>query len=110
MVAAIYLRPRSHRPVRQRLYPTDPVVGVDATRIAVGASVLRIRRCQFLVNVPNQIIVWTVVFGGVSRTASSGLNRGGANSWCVWTCLDFVMLVAIGRARCEMRPFAEVDR
>lgn len=69
------------------------------------AALLKDRKFQFLLILPNQIIFWLVIILGISATAIPGLNFGTAITWYLLFCLVFVMMVVIGRAWCSMRPF-----
>jgi NosR/NirI family nitrous oxide reductase transcriptional regulator len=88
-----------------RFEASDPPRGWDLTRNPRIARLVRSRRFQFLLILPNQIVFWTVIFVGVLGTAIPGLNFGAAITWYVWFCLVFVMMVVVGRAWCAMCPF-----
>jgi polyferredoxin len=88
-----------------RFAPSDPPRGWDITRNPRVARIVRDRRFQFLLILPNQIIFWTVIFVGLLGTADPGLNFGTAITWYVWFCLVFVLMVVVGRAWCAMCPF-----
>jgi NosR/NirI family transcriptional regulator, nitrous oxide reductase regulator len=102
---AIRLRPPDRAGAEERFGPSDPPRGWDITRNPRIARLVRDRRFQFLLIVPNQIIFWTVIFVGLLGTAIPGLNFGTAITWYVWFCLVFVLMVVIGRAWCAMCPF-----
>ena len=97
-------RPTSDGMTR-RFASSDPSPGLDLARRPVLARLMRDRRFQFLLVLPNQIVFWTVIFVGLLGTAVPGLNFGTAITWYVWFCLVFVMMVVVGRAWCSMCPF-----
>jgi NosR/NirI family transcriptional regulator, nitrous oxide reductase regulator len=102
---AIRLRQPDRAGAEDRFGPSDPPRGWDITRNPRIARLVRDRRFQFLLIVPNQVIFWTVIFVGLAGTAIPGLNFGAAITWYVWFCLVFVMMVVVGRAWCAMCPF-----
>ncbi|HEX9031657.1 MAG TPA: 4Fe-4S binding protein [Streptosporangiaceae bacterium] len=102
---ALHLRPPQRAGAEARFAPSDPPRGWDITRNPRIARIVRDRRFQFLLILPNQIIFWTVIFVGLLGTADPGLNFGTAITWYVWFCLVFVLMVALGRAWCAMCPF-----
>jgi hypothetical protein len=101
----LHLRPPERAGLQERFGPSDPSPGLDVTRHPRIARLVRDRKFQFLLIVPNQIVFWTVIFVGLLGTAVPGLNFGTAITWYVWFCLVFVMMVAVGRAWCAMCPF-----
>src|SRR5674476_1327621 len=101
----IRLRPPERTGLADRFEASDPSPGFDVTRNPRIARLLRNRKFQFLLIVPNQIIFWTVIFVGFLGTAVPGLNFGTAITWYVWFCLVFVLMVVAGRAWCAMCPF-----
>ena len=104
--AAVRLRPPEGVSESEiRFCATDPPAGWDVTRHPRIARLVKDRRFQFLLILPNQIIFWTVIFVGLLGTADPGLNFGTAITWYVWFCLVFVLMVVIGRAWCAMCPF-----
>jgi len=105
VAVAIRLRPQEREGVAQRFSPSDPTPGLDIARHPLVARVLRNRKFQFLLILPNQIVFWTVIFVGLFGTAIPGLNFGAAITWYVWFALVFVMMVVVGRAWCAMCPF-----
>jgi len=105
VAVAIRLRPQESDGVHERFDASDPVAGLDVARHPLVARVLRNRKFQFLLILPNQIVFWTVIFVGLFGTAIPGLNFGAAITWYVWFCLVFVMMVVVGRAWCAMCPF-----
>ena len=105
VAVAIRLRPHDRDGVHERFDASDPVAGLDVARHPLVARVLRNRKFQFLLILPNQIVFWTVIFVGLFGTAIPGLNFGAAITWYVWFCLVFVMMVVVGRAWCAMCPF-----
>ncbi len=102
---AVHLRPPKRTGLEERFAATDPEPGLELTKNPRVARLLRDRKFQFLLILPNQIIFWTVIFVGVLGTAVPGLNFGAAITWYVWFCLVFVMMVVVGRAWCAMCPF-----
>jgi polyferredoxin len=103
--AAVRLRPPERVGLAERFGPSDPSPGLDLLRNPRIARLVRNRKFQFLLILPNQIIFWTVIFVGLLGTAIPGLNFGAAITWYVWFCLVFVMMVVVGRAWCAMCPF-----
>ena len=103
--AAVRLRPAKRAGLEERFAATDPEPGLEVTRNPRVARLMRNRKFQFLLILPNQIVFWTVIFVGVLGTAIPGLNFGAAITWYVWFCLVFVMMVVVGRAWCAMCPF-----
>ena len=101
----IRLRPPERDGLAERFGPSDPAPGLDIARNPRIARLLRNRKFQFLLILPNQIVFWTVIFVGLLGTAIPGLNFGAAITWYVWFCLVFVMMVVVGRAWCAMCPF-----
>ena len=102
---ALHLRPPHRAGAQQRFGPSDPPRGWDLTRSPRVARILKDRRFQFLLILPNQIIFWTVIVVGLVGTAVPGLNFGTAITWYIWFCLVFVLMVVVGRAWCVMCPF-----
>jgi 4Fe-4S binding protein len=102
---ALRLRPPTTGGAIERFGPSDPPSGWDITRNPRIARLMRDRRFQFLLILPNQIVFWTVIFVGLAGTAIPELNFGTAITWYVWFCLVFVMMVVVGRAWCAMCPF-----
>jgi NosR/NirI family nitrous oxide reductase transcriptional regulator len=100
---------RTHRPEDPgaigRFTPTDPSPGLDIARHPQVARILKDRRLQFLLILPNQIIFWLVIGIGLLGTVVPGLNFATAITWYLWFCLVFVMMVVVGRAWCAMCPF-----
>jgi hypothetical protein len=84
---------------------TDPNSGMDLARIPLVARLLRDRRLQFFMILPNQIIFWLVIGIGLLGAVDPGLNFATAITWYLWFCLVFVMMVVVGRAWCAMCPF-----
>jgi polyferredoxin len=105
IAVAIHLRAPEKSGVHERFDASDPEPGLDIARSPRVARLLRNRKFQFLLILPNQIIFWTVIFVGLLGTAVPGLNFGAAITWYVWFCLVFVMMVVVGRAWCAMCPF-----
>lgn len=102
---AVHLRPPRRAGAEERFGASDPEPGLDVTRNPLVARLVRNRKFQFLLIVPNQVVFWTVIFVGLLGTAIPGLNFGAAITWYVWFCLVFVMMVVVGRAWCAMCPF-----
>ena len=102
---AVHLRAPQKAGVETRFSPSDPSPGLDLLRHPLVARIVRNRKFQFLLILPNQIVFWTVIFVGIFGTAIPGLNFGAAITWYVWFCLVFVMMVVVGRAWCAMCPF-----
>ncbi len=88
-----------------RFTPSDPSPGLDVARHPLVARILRDRRLQFMLILPNQIIFWLVIGIGLLGTVVPGLNFATAITWYLWFCLVFVMMVVVGRAWCAMCPF-----
>ncbi len=105
LVRAIHLNPPRTEKIESRFAPTDLPSGWDIARHPRVARLLRSRKFQFMLILPNQIIFWLVIFVGLLGTAIPGLNFGAAITWYVWFCLVFVMMVVVGRAWCVMCPF-----
>jgi NosR/NirI family nitrous oxide reductase transcriptional regulator len=102
---AIHLRAPTRVGLRERFEASDPPPGWDLTRHPRVARVVRDRRFQFLLILPNQIIFWAVIFLGILGTAVPGINFATAITWYVWFCLVFVLMVVVGRGWCAMCPF-----
>ncbi len=102
---AIRTRPPSDPEATGRFAATDPPRGLDIARLKRVGGLLRDRRLQFLLILPNQIIFWLVIAIGIVGTVVPGLNFATAITWYLWFCLVFVMMVVVGRAWCAMCPF-----
>ena len=102
---AVRLRPPRRSGLEERFAATDPPRQLDVARFPRVARVLRSRRFQFLLILPNQIVFWAVILLGLLGTVVPGLNFGTAITWYLWFCLVFVMMVVVGRAWCAMCPF-----
>ncbi|HLW45380.1 MAG TPA: 4Fe-4S binding protein, partial [Acidimicrobiales bacterium] len=102
---AVHLRQPEQCGLAERFAATDPSPGLEISANPRVARLLRNRKFQFLLILPNQIVFWTVIFVGLLGTAIPGLNFGAAITWYVWFCLVFVMMVVVGRAWCAMCPF-----
>ncbi|MDA8046393.1 MAG: 4Fe-4S binding protein [Actinomycetota bacterium] len=103
---AVRLRPPHRQGMARRFESSDPEPGLDVlARSPRLARLVKNRKFQFLLIVPNQVVFWTVIFVGLVGTADPGLNFGTAITWYVWFCLVFVMMVVVGRAWCAMCPF-----
>ncbi len=105
VLEAVHLRPATRTGIRERFGASDPEPGLELTRNPLVARLVRNRKFQFFLILPNQIVFWTVIFVGLAGTAIPGLNFGAAITWYVWFCLVFVMMVVVGRAWCAMCPF-----
>src|SRR5487761_873580 len=102
---AIRLRPPVRSGVTERFEPSDPPKGWDVAAHPKGGRILRSRKFQFALILPNQLIFWLVIVLGLLGTVVPGLNFGTAITWYIWFCLVFVMMVVVGRAWCVMCPF-----
>ncbi|MGC8626615.1 MAG: 4Fe-4S binding protein [Acidimicrobiales bacterium] len=106
VAGSVRLRPAHRSGLQERFGATDPDSSWDLTaRSSRFARLVRSRRFQFMLVLPNQVIFWTVVVVGLLGTAVPGLNFGTAITWYVWFCLVFVLMVVVGRAWCAMCPF-----
>jgi len=105
VATAVHLRPTHREGMAQRFAPTDPPRTWDVARHPRVARLLRSRRFQFMLILPNQIVFWAVILLGLLGTVVPGLNFGTAITWYLWFCLVFVMMVVVGRAWCAMCPF-----
>ncbi|MDA8381115.1 MAG: 4Fe-4S binding protein [Actinomycetota bacterium] len=102
---AVHLRPPVRKGVTERFSSSDVQPSLEVTRFPLVARLIRNRKFQFFLILPNQIVFWAVVLLGFVGTADPGLNFGTAITWYVWFCLVFVMMVVVGRAWCVMCPF-----
>jgi len=105
VAVAVHLRPAHRRGMDEHFAPTDPTRSLDVAKHPMVARLLRNRRFQFLLILPNQIVFWAVILLGLLGTVVPGLNFGTAITWYLWFCLVFVMMVVVGRAWCVMCPF-----
>ncbi|HUY07266.1 MAG TPA: 4Fe-4S binding protein [Acidimicrobiales bacterium] len=105
VAVAIHLRPAVREEADRHFSPSDLQKNWDVARHPRVARMLRSRRFQFALIVPNQIIFWVVILTGLLGTVVPGLNFGTAITWYIWFCLVFVMMVVVGRAWCAMCPF-----
>ena len=105
VAAAVRLRPPHRQGMSEHFAPTDPAPGWEVTRFSAVRRLVRHRRFQFALILPNQIIFWLVIISGLAGTVVPGLNFGTAITWYLWFCLVFVMMVVAGRAWCAMCPF-----
>ncbi len=101
----LHLRAPQSSGAPERFGPSDPPRGWDLLSNPRIARIVKNRRFQFLLILPNQIIFWTVIVVGLVGTAVPGLNFGTAITWYIWFCLVFVLMVVVGRAWCAMCPF-----
>lgn len=102
---AIHLHQPFDRDLAKRFAVTDPSPGLELTRFPRIARLIRSRKFQFFLILPNQIIFWLVIGLGLVGTVVPGLNFGTAITWYLWFCLVFVMMAVVGRAWCVMCPF-----
>ncbi len=102
---AVRLRAPYRKGAQDHFSPTDPSPGLELTKNSHIARLVRNRKFQFLLILPNQIIFWMVIVLGVVGTVVPGLNFGTAITWYLWFCLVFVMMTVVGRAWCVMCPF-----
>ncbi len=102
---AVRLRAPSREGLVEHFAPTDPPAAWDLTRNPRVAKLVRSRKFQFLLILPNQIIFWTVIFLGILGTVVPGINFATAITWYIWFCLVFVLMVVVGRGWCAMCPF-----
>jgi NosR/NirI family nitrous oxide reductase transcriptional regulator len=100
---AVRLRPVHREGAQEHFAPSEG--DIDISRRPLVDKVLRSRKFQFLLILPNQIIFWLVIFSGLVGIADPNLNFGTAITWYVWFCLVFVLMVVVGRAWCSMCPF-----
>ncbi len=105
VAVAVHLRPAVRQGVEGHFQASDPARNWDIALHPRIARMLRSRRFQFALIVPNQIIFWVVILTGLVGTVVPGLNFGTAITWYIWFCLVFVMMVVVGRAWCAMCPF-----
>jgi len=105
VAVAVRLRPPVRAGVTERFASTDPPKGWDLAAHPRLARILRSRKFQFALIVPNQVIFWLVISLGLLGTVVPGLNFGTAITWYIWFCLVFVLMVVVGRAWCVMCPF-----
>jgi NosR/NirI family nitrous oxide reductase transcriptional regulator len=105
ILVTIRTRAPEREGIHARFDTSDPTPGLDIARNPRVASLLRSRKLQFLLILPNQIIFWLVIGIGLLGTLIPGLNFATAITWYVWFCLVFVMMVVVGRAWCAMCPF-----
>ncbi|MCL4448838.1 MAG: 4Fe-4S binding protein [Actinobacteria bacterium] len=97
-----------HSPIKDgaehHFEPTD--VKLDVAKFKIINRILKTRPFQFMMILPNQIIFWIVIIGGIFAATQDGTrNFGTVITWYVWFCLVFVMMVGVGRAWCNMCPF-----
>jgi len=102
---AVHFRPPRRDGMEERFSATDPHRSWDLARHPRVARLLRDRKLQFLLILPNQLIFWLVIMLGLLGTVVPGLNFGTAITWYIWFCLVFVMMAVVGRAWCAMCPF-----
>jgi len=102
---AVHFRPPRRDGMEGRFAVTDPHRSWDLAKNPRVARLLRNRKLQFLLILPNQLIFWLVIMLGLLGTVVPGLNFGTAITWYIWFCLVFVMMAVVGRAWCAMCPF-----
>ena len=102
---AVHLRPKNKEHIVERFSDTDLPKKWEVSKNKHVAALLKDRRLQFMLILPNQIIFWMVIVLGLAGTVIPGLNFGTAITWYLWFCLVFVMMVVVGRAWCSMCPF-----
>ncbi len=102
---AVHLRPKNKDNIHERFESTDPPKKWEVSKNKRVAAILKDRRLQFLLILPNQIVFWVVIVLGIAGTADPMLNFGTTITWFLWFCLVFVMMAVIGRAWCSMCPF-----
>ena len=102
---SVRLRAPSREGLAEHFAPSDPPPAWDLTRNPRVARLIRNRKFQFFLILPNQIIFWTVIFLGILGTVVPGLNFATAITWYIWFCLVFVLMVVVGRGWCAMCPF-----
>jgi NosR/NirI family nitrous oxide reductase transcriptional regulator len=105
LLVATRLRTPQRVDIERHFAPSDPPAGGDLARHPRIARLLKSRRFQFMLILPNQIIFWLVIFIGLFGTLDPNLNFGTAITWYIWFALVFVMMVVAGRAWCVMCPF-----
>jgi NosR/NirI family nitrous oxide reductase transcriptional regulator len=105
LAAAVRLKPPERRGLAERFHATDPSPGTELTANRHVARLVRSRKFQFFLILPNQVIFWAVILVGLAGTVVPGLNFGTAITWYIWFCLVFVTMVVVGRAWCAMCPF-----
>ncbi|MHB8191622.1 MAG: 4Fe-4S binding protein [Ferrimicrobium sp.] len=104
---AVHLRAPKRVGIENRFASTDahfdlteaPVIGGPIKRL------LKNRKLQFFLILPNQIIFWIVIISGIWGITDPGKNFGPAITWYLWFVLVFVMIAVVGRAWCSMCPF-----
>lgn len=101
----VRLRPPNREGLAEHFTPTDPAPAWDLTRNPRVAKLVKNRKFQFFLILPNQIIFWTVIFLGILGTVVPGINFATAITWYIWFCLVFVLMVIVGRGWCAMCPF-----
>jgi NosR/NirI family nitrous oxide reductase transcriptional regulator len=84
---------------------TDVKPSRELTKNPKIAALVKNRKFQFFLILPNQIIFWLVIFVGILGASDPNLNFGTAITWFVWFCLVFVLMVVVGRGWCAMCPF-----
>lgn len=105
--SSIKLRHPQKSGAREHFSHTDPGIDLTENRLfgRVIRRILRNRKFQFFLILPNQIIFWIVIATGIFGVTDPGRNFGPAITWYLWFCLVFVITAVIGRAWCAMCPF-----
>ncbi len=70
--SAMHLRPPARGGVEERFKPTDPQI--ELSKNSLVKRILKDRRFQFFLILPNQIIFWAVILIGILGTVVPGLN------------------------------------
>ena len=105
VLTPVRLKAPTRRGAEEHFSPTDAGLGIELTKNSLVARLVRNRKFQFFLILPNQLVFWMVIVLGVVGTVVPGLNFGTAITWYLWFCLVFVMMVVVGRAWCVMCPF-----
>lgn len=104
---AIRLRPAQHRGQQEHFAASDPKV--DLLRLPVIGKpltkMMKSRKFQFLMILPNQLVFWIVIFAGAVGLQLPDTNFATVITWFIWFCIVFVLMVGIGRGWCAMCPF-----
>lgn len=105
--SSVRLRPPERTAANEHFSPTDPGIDLTANRISGRflRKILRNRKFQFFLILPNQIIFWIVIATGIFGITNPGRNFGPAITWYLWFCMVFVLTAVFGRAWCAMCPF-----
>ena len=71
---AVRLHPPTTDGERERFAASDPSPALEITRNPLIARIVRNRRFQFFLILPNQLIFWSVIFIGFLGATDPGLN------------------------------------